>query len=125
VVPERDILLTDHGKGEAMSAVPRERIEEDLSVHIFSVSAAMVGVCLTVIGIMRIVIAVKSINTLADDLLAVDALLFLGACLLAYLELRTRSTRRMRLAERGADALFISALVLMAIVCGIVAYAIL
>ncbi len=33
-------------------------LEADISVHIFSVSAAMVGVCLTVIGLIRIVITI-------------------------------------------------------------------
>ena len=99
------------------------RLEEDICIHIFSVSAAMVGVCLTVIGIIRLVIATGAVATLADDLLALDALLFLGSCLLAYAAMRTRGAKRMYRVERVADYLFISALLLMAVCCAVIAYA--
>ena len=58
-------------------------LEKDISIHIFSVSAALVGVCLTVISVVRVVITTTKINTVADDILAADALLFLTSCLLA------------------------------------------
>lgn len=50
----------------------------------------MVGVCLTVIGLIRVVITLGRADTLADDLLAGDALLFLVSCLLSYWALRSR-----------------------------------
>ncbi len=84
----------------------------------------MVGVCLTVIGLIRVVITLGQINTIADDLLAGDAFLFLVACLLSYWALRTRSIRRMHRVERFADAIFIFAMILMAAVCGVITYAI-
>ena len=59
-----------------------KNLEEDICIHIFTVSSAMVGVCLTVIGLIRVVITLGKIDTLADDLLAADAFLFLVACLL-------------------------------------------
>jgi hypothetical protein len=82
----------------------------------------MVGVCLTVIGLIRVVISVQKIDTLADDLLAVDALIFLCSCLSAYWALRMRSVRRMHRLERMADVSFILGLILMVIVCGIITY---
>jgi hypothetical protein len=100
-------------------------LEQDLCIHIFSVSAAMVGVCLTVIGILRIVITLQQVNNLADDALAFDALLFLITCLLSYWSLRTRNRRRMHRVEKAADILFLLALALMVVVCGIITYAIL
>jgi hypothetical protein len=100
----------------------RDHLEEDISIHIFTVSASLVGVCLTVIGIVRIVIGVKNINTIADDLLAVDAFIFLCSCLLSYWALRTRSKKRMHQVEHLADALFILGLVLMVTVCGLIVY---
>ena len=54
----------------------------------------MVGVCLTVIGLIRVVITLGKADTLADDLLASDALLFLTSCLLSYSALRVRSFQR-------------------------------
>jgi hypothetical protein len=101
----------------------RSELEEDICVHIFTVSAAMVGVCLTVIGLIRVVIAIRKVDTLADDLLSVDALLFLVASLLAYWALRSRSVRRKHRVERLADGAFIVAMILMAAICGFITYA--
>jgi hypothetical protein len=98
-------------------------LEEDVSIHILSVSAAMVGVCLTVIGLIRIVITLGTFDTIADNLLAVASLIFLISCFCSYWALRTRGTRRMHRLERIADALFLFGLLLMVIVCGIVAFA--
>jgi hypothetical protein len=98
-------------------------LEEDLCIHIFTVSAAMVGVCLTVIGLIRIVITLQRVDTLADDLLAGDALLYLASCILSYAALRTRKVRRMHRVERVADGLFLFAMVLMVGVCLFITYA--
>jgi len=97
-------------------------LEEDISIHIFTASAALVGVCLTVIGLIRVVLTSKGSETLADDILAVDSLLFLSSCLLSYFALRTRSTHRMHLVERIADVIFIIGLGLMVLVCCVIAY---
>ena len=70
---------------------PQVSLEEDLCIHIFTVSSAMVGVCLTVIGIIRVVITVRKVDTLADDLVAVDAILFLLSAILSYMALRIHS----------------------------------
>ena len=98
-------------------------LDEDISVHILSVSAAMVGVCLTVIGLLRVVITIQKTDTIGDDLLALDAVLFLTSCLLSYWALRTRTVRRMHNVERIADVVFMLALVLMVAVCVFVTYA--
>lgn len=100
-------------------------LEEDISIHIFTASAALVGVCLTVIGLIRVVLTTKGSETLADDILAIDAILFLSSCLLSYFALRTRSTQRMHLVERIADVVFICGLFLMVLVCCVIAYQIL
>lgn len=98
-------------------------LEEDLCIHIFTVSAAMVGVCLTVIGLIRIVITLQNVDTLADDLLAADALLYLASCILSYSALRTRKARRMRRVERVADGIFLLAMVLMVAISLFITYA--
>jgi hypothetical protein len=100
------------------------RLQDDLCVHLFTVSAGMVGVCLTVIGLIRVVITVGKVDTLADDLLAADALLYLFACFTAYGALRSRTRERMRKLERVADAIFLLAMLLMAVICGFITFAI-
>ncbi len=75
----------------------------------------MVGVCLTVIGIIRVVITMRRSDRVAEDMLAVNALLYLGSCLLSYWALRTRRLSRNYRLERVADILFLLALTLTAI----------
>jgi len=103
--------------------MPKEQLEDDICIHIFTVSAAMVGVCLTVIGLLQAFPALKGINTIGDDLLVVDAFAFLISCLLSYFALRTRSSHRKYKVERAADIIFIGALCLMTIICGLLTYA--
>ncbi len=100
------------------------RLEQDICIHIFTVSSAMVGVCLTVIGLIRVVITLGTADTLADDCLAVNALLFLISCLLSYWALRSRGLRRMHRLERLADGIFIFAMIGMVAVCALITYSI-
>ncbi len=87
------------------------------------IAAAMVGVCLTAIGILRVVIAVRRANTLADDLLAIDSVLFLIATLTSYFALRVGSNVRLHRLERIADCTFIAAMLLMTAVALVLTYA--
>ena len=112
-------------EGETNRHADRDtNLEQDISIHIFTVSSAMVGVCLTVIGLIRVVITLGRADTLADDLLAGDALLFLISCLLSYWALRTRSLRRMHRLEKIADGIFILAMIGMVIICALITYTI-
>ena len=101
---------------------PDTHLEQDISIHIFTVSSAMVGVCLTVIGLIRVVITLGRADTLADDFLAGCALLFLVSCLLSYWALRSRSLHRMHRLEKVADAIFIVAMIGMVGVCALITY---
>src|SRR5712675_2503190 len=103
---------------------PDTHLEQDICIHIFTVSSAMVGVCLTVIGLIRVVITLGRADTLADDLLAADALLFLVSCLLSYWALRSRGLRRMHRLEKIADGIFIVAMIGMVVVCAVTTYTI-
>jgi hypothetical protein len=67
-------LLTAAHRNKLMSQEP---LQTDICVHILSVSAGMVGVCLTVIGLFRVITELKSVDSIGDNLLAVDALAFL------------------------------------------------
>lgn len=102
----------------------KRELEKDICIHIFTVSSAMVGVCLTVIGLVRVVITLGKADTIADDLLASDALLFLISCFLSYAALRSRGIRRMHKIERTADAVFILAMIVMVAICAFLTYAV-
>lgn len=98
----------------------KEFVEFDLSIHIFTVSATLVGVCLTVIGIMRHL--GRRVQHFGPELLAFDALLFLVCCILSYLSLKTRLGRHKRFWTAIADNLFMGALSLMVVICGLIVY---
>ena len=99
-----------------------QRKSNGIAVHIFSASAAMVGVCLTVINIFRLSNKLHNVSSLGDEILAVDAGAFLISCTLSYLALRTRAQYRQETIERIADWIFLAALGLMAVVCALIAY---
>ena len=109
---------TDRQRGE------NSHLEQDVCIHIFSVSSAMVGVCLTVIGLIRVVITLGKADTLADDFLAADALLFLISCLLSYWALRSLGLRRTHHIEKIADGIFIVAMIGMVVVSALITYTI-
>jgi uncharacterized membrane protein YhaH (DUF805 family) len=93
-----------------------------LSTHILSVSATLVGVCLTVIGLIRLVERLRDLRTIEDELLAINALTFLLAAVTSYLALRSRTPAGYRRMERVADVSFLVGLTFMAVVCCLIAY---
>jgi hypothetical protein len=97
-------------------------VEFDLTIHVFTVSATLVGVCLTVIGIMRHLGGAR-VSHYGQEVLALDAFLFLICCILSYicLKMRDKPKRKIFLAA-VADNLFICALSLMAVICGLIVY---
>lgn len=80
--------------------------------HILPTSATMVGVCVTVMSILRIQGMTPSEHVLGF-VLAVDCLVFLGSAVLSYLSLR-KPGRAVAL-ERTADTAFIYGLGLMVV----------
>lgn len=98
-------------------------LDERTCRMICPIAAAMVGVCLTAIGILRVVIAVGRTSTIADDMLAYDAILFLIAMLTSYFALRVGNARRLHVMERVADVTFIAGMSLMTAACVVITYA--
>lgn len=124
--PEHAPIEPADPRQQVRASLFRSQLETDVSVHVFTVSAGLIGVCLTVIGIIRISINVKaSYSTIADELLAVDAFCFLAACLLAYWSLRTADRGRSKRREAHADRFFILGIAIMGVACGLVAFSLL
>ena len=91
--------------------------EENISPHIFSVSAAMVGVCLTAIGLINISSAIKKIGTNCDDLTALNAVIFLVSCFLSYQAMKTNDRKQRLFFGKLADRVFLIGLFLMVLIC--------
>lgn len=100
-----------------------EQPEPELTLHIFTVAAAMVGVCLTGIGLFRAFGGHTSAARLGDDLLAMDATMFAIASVFAFSSFRIRSDRHRRRLRLMADWLFFAGLALMVAVCLVLTYA--
>ena len=83
----------------------------NLSGHILPTSGAMLGVCMTVISIIKLTQTNRGIAYWADDLLALDALIFLASSIFSYLSIRSNSKKIYF--EDLADKVFMLALILM------------
>ena len=93
-------------------------------MHVFSISAGMVGVCLTAIGILALVAAQTKIQTLGDQFLAADAVLFVLCCFLSFWSFKTANAPLRRQLRFVVDTVFMLALLIMVAVCSVIAYAI-
>ena len=60
------------------------------------------------VGLIRVVITLKRTNTLTDDLLCLDAMLFLFATISAYWAQRSRGRRRQPCLELAAGITFVT-----------------
>ena len=102
-----------------------DQIEEHLYTHlttILAVSSGMVGVCLTAISLIGIFKSHSKVDTVLDEVLAFNALLYLAACLLIFVALRTPLKKRSSAIALAVDLVFSLALILTAIACGLLAW---
>ena len=97
-------------------------VDKTTCAMICPISAGMIGVCMTTIGLIRVAITINKIDTLADDLLALDAVVFLIAMMTSYLALRTTPARRLYWLEEVADKTFILGIIGMVAACIFVTY---
>ncbi len=102
--------------------VGKAALDENAAIMVCSISSAMVGVCLTGIGLMGVIIRSQNRQTLADDLLSLNALGFLLATLASYFAIRTRTAARMHRLEGVADTAFIVSIVLLTLNCVFITY---
>ena len=73
--------------------LPNDRDDDRIYTHLLtllSVSAGMVGVCLTAVGLVNVIEALNKWETVVDDMLAVGSLLFSVVTLLSFIGIRTR-----------------------------------
>jgi hypothetical protein len=95
-------------KTKAPPAKPRA----DLARNILLASCTMIGMCATLVGLVKFVDPNKSFDTVLDECAAVIGIIFLCSAVLSYLAIRTADRPRVsRYVERGADVLFVVGLV--------------
>ncbi len=96
-----------------------ERKVTDLSRHILPVAATMVGVCMTVITVMQLA-PKNSISSWADNLIAIDSLLFLASTILSYWSVRHEEN--LVKTESYADRLFLLGMIMMVLISFLVSF---
>lgn len=96
-------------------------VSRGLSAHILPTSATMIGVCMTVLSIGHLS-SRGEFRMVLDKLLAVDALVFLISASLSFLSMRSRHFGSRY--ETQAEAVFIGALGVLALVAVVLAFAI-
>lgn len=98
-----------------------DKIEElkeyDISIHIFTVSSTMVGVCLTVIGILNIMSHSREFNVYTDDILSFNALLYLTSCFTSYASIRSKKKTLKKRLEELSDTIFLLSLTITCFAC--------
>lgn len=99
--------------------------ERDIASLILTTSSVMLGLCLTIISIMRASAGFDGVSTMVDDIVAVDALIFLVACFASYAALRSRRFHRMRRLESFADTVFLIGMVGIGTACALFVWTIL
>ena len=114
--------LSSPDESVSLSDPPKQARRDDICKHIFTASATLVGVCLTVIGILNVMRGLGAVRGYSDALLSLDALGFLSSCVIAYIALRTESRSRRRAIERYADAIFLLSLAVMTVACVLIAF---
>ncbi|CAX59690.1 MAG: hypothetical protein WBW72_05415 [Erwinia billingiae] len=98
-------------------------VEKDICVHIFTASAGMVGVCITVIGIFQVVTTLRKEGTLGDDMLAINAFLYLITTILSYWGLRSKGVKHSPTLDKWIDILFLIALTFTTCIAGMITWA--
>ncbi|MFN8297073.1 MAG: hypothetical protein U0T69_12815 [Chitinophagales bacterium] len=91
--------------------------DKEIAHHIFSGSTTMIGVCITVISLFRIMQINK--QTLVDEILGADILLFIFSCFFSYLSLRNAALKSI---ENIADIIFFTGLLLLLVVGFIIVF---
>ena len=104
----------------SIDAFYQRMCQRDIYLHVSEVSVAMIGVCLTGVSILNVDQDIKDINTYVDNLLAIDAFVFLTAYLLSYWVVRvmTKNDHNVQKIGNIANVIFLIGMIFMAIVCG-------
>jgi hypothetical protein len=95
------------------------------ALTVFSVSSGMIGVCLTAIGLVKIVSLTKRAETLCDDLIALNAVLFGISTFLGFRGLQRFIRHERPLSFCLMDGIFLVGLGLTIVICGLFAWSLL
>ncbi len=109
-----------------LSITPELRRKVHLSrhvcLHISEVSAVMLGICQSGVGLIHFAVFIRKVDTYVDNLLALDSLVFLTSCLTAYWGFRSSNIRKTLRLVRFAEGFFVIGLLTMVMVALLTTY---
>ena len=97
-----------------------ERILERL----LTAATSMTGICVGLLGAVNAFSRSRNTETVADDVLALNALMFLVCCYLVVWGLRTGSRRRTARLLAAVETLFLAAMTLLVLIGFFVVYSV-
>ena len=107
----------------AEKPVDRRTPDRALSHHILPSAATMVGICPTLIGLVKLTEGVSGILRQADECLGVITVVFVISALASYFSIRDRlGPTHSRWLEQIADTLFVVGLIALGVVATLFAY---
>lgn len=122
------VLIDAAARSDLQTPTMSDQVTPELDhahmLTVFSVSAGMVGVCLTAIGLIQVMEHLKQLSTLCDEILVVDALLFLASSIFSYWALHHRMRKHYRRMRFFVDSLMMGGIVMMAVICALIAWTI-
>ena len=100
---------------EEMERVASEKAAQrrETLLRLLSLSGSMSGISIGLVSLFRTSVAVKSVDTVADDLLCICGLMFLCTNLLSFWALRSYDPRRLSRWAVPAELLFIVAMIML------------
>ena len=93
-----------------MSLAERVARDRDVLLRLLSVTSSLAGLCIAALGFLESGDRPALDHSYADELIAVDALLFVSCVYLILWALRTRSPEKAHMLSRVIDVLFLFAL---------------
>jgi hypothetical protein len=99
--------------------------DRDVLLRLLSVTASLAGLCIAALGFMEIGAPDAGVRSFADEVIALDGLLFVFCVYLILWALRTTRVPRVRILTRVIDVVFLFALTTMLLASGYILFRVL
>ena len=97
--------------------INKKERKTEIAHHIFSGSVAMIGVCITIISLFKVMH--MDAQTLADNILGINTFIFIISAIISYMSLRKDSNK---ILETIADVMFFIGMFIMVLVGAIIVF---
>lgn len=91
-------------------------LSRQIYLNISKISAVMVGICQAGVELIHIASVAEQVDTSIDDFLALDSLVFLFSCVMAFYALRSTNLPRILRVGRVAEISFAIGLLIMVVI---------